>query len=155
MKLICLASALAFALLLVPSLAPAEDAPASAITRGNGEKNWILVDGVTRAGRTFTFKEVHLEAGGWLVLHPFEDGKPRGEIYVGARYLPAGTHANVTVDVQTAPEPATGTPFIAMLHSDTDDDQTFDFVFVDGGPHVEDKALIEGTTMVAHEIQAP
>ena len=148
-------TALACLILFASGIALAEDAPRPQITRGNGEKNWILVDGLERSGRTLTFREVHLDAGGWLVLHPFEDGKPKGDIYVGARYLAAGTHSNVSIDVATAPEPAPGTPFIAMLHSDVDDDQTFDFVFVDGGPHVEDKAVIEGTTMVAHVVKVP
>ena len=38
---------------------------------------------------------------------------------------------------------------------DSDDDPTFESVFVDGGPPVDDKALIEGTTRVAHVIQTP
>jgi len=37
-----------------------------------------------------------------------------------------------------------------MLHSDGD--PTFESVFVDGGPHIEDKALIEGTTRITRVI---
>ncbi|MCR9095471.1 MAG: hypothetical protein NXI30_14715 [bacterium] len=147
--------ALAGLALFVAGIALAEDAPRPQITMGNGEKNWILVDGLERSGRTLTFREVHLDAGGWLVLHPFEGGKPKGDIYVGARYLAAGTHKDVSIDITTAPEPTAGTPFVAMLHSDVDGDETFDFVFVDGGPNVEDIAVFEGTTMVAHVVKVP
>ena len=143
--------ALVLLTLSAAALAFAEEAERPAITMGNGEKNWIHVDGLERDGRTLPFREVHLDSGGWLVLHPFEGGKPKGDIYVGARYLAAGTHETVSIDITTAPEPATGTPFVAMLHSDVDGDETFDFVFVDGGPNVEDIAVFEGTTMVAHD----
>lgn len=143
--LVCLAL---FAL-AVPASAPGQE-----MTIGNGEKNSIVVDGMTRQGRTFTFREVTLAEPGWLVLHPFEGGAPQGEIYVGAKYLPAGTHESVTLDVQTAPEPAPGTRFIVMLHGDVDRDETFDFFFVDER-NVADKAVFEGSTMIGHVIAAP
>ena len=121
---------------------------------GNGEKSWIVVDGMTRDARQFSFPEVTLAEPGWLVLHPFEDGAPLGKIYVGASYLPAGTHENVTIEVDTAPEPEPGTQFIVMLHGDVDRDETFDFFFVDE-VNVADKAVFEGSTMIGHMIAAP
>ena len=144
-SLACLA-VLAFA---VPPSASSQE-----MTIGNGEKNSIVVDGMTRQGRTFTFREVTLAEPGWLVLHPFEGGEPQGEIYVGAKYLPAGTHESVTIDVQTAPEPRPGTQFIVMLHGDVDRDETFDFFFVDER-NVADKAVFEGSRMIGHVIAAP
>lgn len=128
--------------------------PRAAITMGNGEANAIEVEGMTRDGATFTFPRVEIEGPGWLVLHPFEGGKPVGEIYVGARYLAGGVHEDVSVTVQTAPEPTPGTLFVVMLHSDVDRDGTFDFVFVDER-NVADRAVFEGTTMIAHAIAAP
>ena len=124
------------------------------VTMGNGDENSIVVDGMTRDARVFLFQEVTLAEPGWLVLHPFEDGKPLGKIYVGAKYLPAGTHKSVTLEVQTAPEPKPGTRFIVMLHGDVDRDETFDFFFVDE-LNVADKAVFEGTTMIGHVIEAP
>ena len=138
----------------VPTIASAEEAAAQGISRGNGDANWIRTEGLRRDGRTFTVPAVRIDGPGWLVLHPFEDGKPVGEIYVGARYLASGTHEDVEISVTTAPEPVRGTQFILMLHSDVDDDGTFDFVFVDP-PHVADKAVFEGSTMIAHVISAP
>ncbi len=134
--------------------APQAAEDTSAIEFGNGSDNAIVVDGMTRAGRDFTIAEVTLADDGWLVLHPFADGRPVGEIYAGATFVPAGTHTNVVVRAQTVPEPVEGTPFLIMLHSDVDHDETFDFVFVDER-NVLDKAVFEGTTMIAHPIAAP
>ena len=144
------------AMLLAPALpaTAADEGAAPQITLGNGSENRIEIDGMTRSGRDFTIPSVTLARAGWLVLHPFADGRPVGEIYAGATYVPAGTHENVVVRAQTVPEPQEGTPFLVMLHSDLDDDETFDFVFVDER-NVADRAVFEGTTMVAHIFQSP
>ena len=130
----------------------AEDA--GAIEFGNGAENAIVVDGLTRSGRDFTITEVTLADDGWLVLHPFADGRPVGEIYAGATFVPAGTHRNVVVRAQTVPMPEAGTPFLIMLHSDVDHDETFDFVFVDER-NVADRAVFEGNRMIAHVFSSP
>ncbi len=135
------------------SFAETAGAPPS-VQMGNGEANRIITEGFTREGRTFTFSEVEIEGDGWLVLHPFRDGKPVGEIYVGATFVNGGTSQNVSVSVQTAPEPAAGTMFIVMLHKDVNSNGTFDFVFVDER-NVLDIAVFEGGKMVGHVIAAP
>jgi len=129
---------------------PAEAAPQ--ITIGNGEANWIITDGASRDGATFTFPEVQIDGNGWLVMHPFEDGKPNGKIYVGHTYLADGTSKDVEITVDN--EPAPGEMFIVMLHRDVDEDKEFDFVFVNER-EVEDKAVFEGTTMIGHAYPAP
>lgn len=154
------------------SAAIAQDAPA--ITMGNGEKNWIVMDGLARSadatyteqritsggtavrrgdGATLTFKEVHIEGDGWLVLHPFIDGKPNGDWVAGYTFVEGGTNTNVSVTLNPAPEP--GTMFLVMLHSDSNSDGVFDFVFVEDGINVEDRAVFEGNRMVAHVFPAP
>ena len=145
------------ALTLLSLTAQAAEPKADAAPRpqlGNGEENRIVVEGMKHGGRTFTFPEVEIAKPGWLVLHPFGEGKPRGEIYVGATYLPAGVSRDVSIDVTTAPEPASGTMFLVMLHSDSNDDGTFDFFFVDER-NVADVAVFEDSTMIAHVIQTP
>lgn len=138
--------------------APATDVSASAaeeapqMTTGNGEENWIITEGATRDGATFTFPEVHIAENGWLVMHPFEDGKPNGDIYVGHTYVAKGTNADVEITVDD--EPAVGEMFIVMLHSDVNEDKVFDFVFVNER-EVADKAVFEGTKMIAHPYPAP
>ena len=60
----------------------------------------------------------------------------------------------MVVRAQTVPEPVAGTPFLIMLHSDVNQDRTFDFVFVDER-NVLDAAVFEGSMMIAHVISAP
>jgi hypothetical protein len=119
---------------------------------GDGDDNWIVVEDASRDGVTFTFSEVHIDGNGWLVMHPFEDGEPRGDIYVGATYVEDGDNRDVEITVD--PEPSTGDMFIVMLHRDVNENQEFDFVFVDS-VNVLDKAVFEGRTMIAHAIPAP
>ena len=129
----------------------AEEAPPP--TMGNGESNWIIVEGAKRDGATLTFPEVRIDGNGWLVLHPFEDGEPNGGIYAGSTYLASGTNADVSVTLHA--EPNAGDLFIVMLHSDADDDRRFDFVFVGDTGHVEDRAVFEGNKMIGHVYPAP
>lgn len=130
----------------------AEPAKPPAITMGNGEANWIVTEGATRDGATLTFREVRIDGNGWLVLHPFKDGKPVGDVYVGSTFLKDGENRDVAVKVDPAPKP--GELFIVMLHRDVNEDEKFDFVFVDER-NVLDKAVFEGTTMIAHRFAAP
>ena len=129
-------------------------APAEAPQRtiGNGEANWIVTDGATRDAATFAFREVQIDGNGWLVMHPFKDGKPVGDIYVGATYLPNGENRDVAITVE--PPPSTGDMFIVMLHRDVNENQVFDFVFVDE-INVLDKAVFEGNKMIGHAFAAP
>ncbi len=133
------------------NVAEATDA-APQITLGNGDNNWIITEGATRDGATFTFPEVHIAGNGWLVMHPFEDGKPNGNIYVGHTYVGKGTNKDVEITVDD--EPDAGEMFIVMLHSDANEDKIFDFVFVNER-EVADKAVFEGTKMIAHPYPAP
>ena len=150
----------------------AQETPA--IELGNGEKNWIVVEGLSRSadttyteqritsgssavrrgdGAKLTFKEVHIEGDGWLVLHPFMEGKPNGDWVAGYSFVESGTNKNVSITLNPAPEP--GTMFLVMLHSDSNQDGVFDFVFVEDGINVEDRAVFEGNRMVAHVFAAP
>lgn len=130
----------------------AAESSAPTFTRGNGSKNWIITEGFTREGATFTFPEVRIDGNGWLVMHPFKDGKPVGEVYVGSTFIENGTNPDVQISVTD--EPTAGTMYIVMLHSDVNDNQEFDFVFVDER-NVLDKAVFEGPMMIAHAIAAP
>ncbi|MEE4280443.1 MAG: hypothetical protein V2I41_00765, partial [Pseudomonadales bacterium] len=64
----------------------AEEAATPAFSMGNGANNWIDVAGVTRDDSVLTFPEVQIDGNGWLVIHPFEDGKPNGDKYVAQTY---------------------------------------------------------------------
>ena len=122
------------------------------ITMGNGEQNWIVTDNATRDDNTLVFSEVNIHASGWLVMHPFEDGKPNGDKYVAATYLSEGTNNDVAIEVYkgiTSVE-----KFIVMLHNDSNHNEIFDFVFVDD-VNVMDKAVFEGSKMIGHVFVAP
>ncbi|MEP3422100.1 MAG: hypothetical protein ABJN35_10230 [Erythrobacter sp.] len=151
-----------------------EESNPSGITLGNGESNWIKVDDVTRAdssrtyteqritqdrayvrrgdGTTLTFSEVHIEGDGWLVMHPFIDGAPNGDYVAGYSFVEGGTNKDVSITLNPAPD--SGDMYIVMLHSDSNADGVFDFVFVDD-TNVEDRAVFEGNQMIAHVIAVP
>jgi len=122
------------------------------ITMGNGEESWIISDDVKRNGTTLTFSEVNIDGPGFLVMHPFEDGKPNGDKYVASSYLAAGKNTNVDITVHKGM--TSGESFIVMLHSDVNDNKILDFVFVDD-TNVMDKAVFENTRMIGHIVKVP
>lgn len=152
-----------------------EDAPAPQMTIGNGEANAIIVDGVSliegettfsevrvdgdqvksfRATSTaISFPEVTVENNSWVVLHPVIDGRPDGDMVSGFTYVAAGTHEDVAIQVDHPADP--GDKFLVMLHGDVDEDRVFDFVFVEDGINVEDRAVFEGMRMIAHVFAVP
>jgi len=145
------------------------------ITMGNGEFNSIEINGLTRGeiertfsevrvdganvstfrtnSTTITFPEVLIEENGWIVLHPVIDGRPNGDMVSGFAYVSEGLNKNVALQMDHPAD--AGRKFIVMLHSDVDEDRIFDFVFVEDGINVEDKAVFEGTRMIAHVISVP
>jgi hypothetical protein len=133
-------------------VSPGGEAAAPQITLGNGDANWIVTEGATRNGATLSFKEVHIDGNGWLVLHPFKGGKPDGKVVVGHTFVTSGDNTDVAITVD--PAPAAGDQFIVMLHRDVNENGEFDFVFVDER-NVLDKAVFEGTKMIAHAFVAP
>jgi hypothetical protein len=114
------------------------------MTMGNGEKNIIIIDGATQEGSTFTFARVRIDGNGFLVIHPFANGKPVGKIYVGATYVTNGENQNVAVQVTDTPEP--GEMYLVMLHRDVNEDKVFDF---NDGVDVPDVPVFEGNNMIA------
>ncbi len=140
-------------LLLLAILSVAQtQADTPKVSIGNGEKNWIQVEGVTREGSTLVFSEVQIDGNGWLVMHPFEDGAPNGDKYVALTYLEDGKNIDVNIDVLKGV--SKGEKFIVMLHRDVNENKVLDFVFVDD-VNVLDRAVFEGSTMIGHVIGAP
>lgn len=122
------------------------------MTMGNGAENWIDLDDLQRDGGVLTFSNVKIEGDGWLVIHPFEDGKPNGDKYVGATFLKDGNNKDVEIKVHKGLD--SGEMIIVMLHSDSNTNQIFDFVFIDD-VNVMDRAVFEGNKMIAHAISVP
>lgn len=156
------------------AIAPPQITPPR-ITMGNGVANSIQMQGLIRAegftefsetrtnngvmsnfrgdSLALTFPEVTIENSGFIVLHPVMDGRPNGDVVSGFTYLNAGTNRNVTVHLNTPAD--VGRKFLVMLHSDVDNDRILDFVFVEDGINVEDRAVFEGTQMIAHIFSVP
>ena len=86
------------------------------------------------------------------MIHPFEEGAPNGDKYVAATFLKDGQNLNVGIQVYKGL--ISGEMFIVMLHRDTNENEVFDFVFVDE-QNVMDRAVFEGSTMIGHAIAAP
>ncbi|MEM6652654.1 MAG: hypothetical protein AAGA72_15775 [Pseudomonadota bacterium] len=145
------------------------------ITMGNGKANAIMIDGLTRTEVPTTFAQVRVDddrvttlranstaisipevtiaRNGWIVLHPVIDGRPNGDMISGFSYVPRGTQQDVVIQIDHPADP--GAEFLVMLHTDANEDQVFDFVFVEDGINVEDTAVFEGTQMIAHLIELP
>lgn len=140
------------ALTLIGAAATAQAEGKAAFSMGNGESNWITLDDVTRVDGTLTFTEFQIDGDGWLVIHPFEDGAPNGDKYTGATFLKDGTNTDVSIEVYKGL--TAGENMIVMLHSDSNQNGIFDFVFVDER-NVMDRAVFEGSMMVGHVIPAP
>ncbi len=168
--------AVALLLAALPVAAAAQEAPEEAqIIMGNGKANAIQIEGMTRHddamavtskridgadstvmrsnSTSLTFDEVVIEKAGWIVLHPIIDGRPNGDIVSGFARLEAGRNEEVSIRMHHPADP--GSQYIVMLHSDTNEDGVFDFVFVEDGINVEDRAVFEGNRMVAHVITLP
>ncbi len=87
-----------------------------------------------------------------MVIHPFEEGKPNGDKHVGTTFLKDGEIQNVEINDYKGLE--SGEMIIVMLHSDSNSNKIFDFVFVDD-VNIMDEAFIEGSLMIAHAIIVP
>ncbi len=144
---------IALAILMFPFMPMAESlAQESSISMGNGSANWIITEGSTRQGASFVFPEVVIDGDGWLVMHPFKDGKPDGETVAG--FTPLKNGRSNAVEITVSPVPLAGDLYIVMLHSDANDNGEFDFVFVNERD-VVDKAVFEGSTMIGHVYRTP
>jgi len=139
-------------LLFTSPVVQAEEPEKSEFSMGNGAKNWIDVAGVSRDESVLTFPEVQINGNGWLVVHPFEDGKPNGDKYVAKTYLKDGKNENVSIDVLKGL--TQGEMFIVMLHRDLNENKELDFIFIDD-TNVMDRAVFEGSRMIGHAIPAP
>ena len=138
---------MAAAALLVTAPVVAQD-----VELGDGENNWIRTEGTKHDGDTLVFPAALIDGNGWLVLHPFRDGKPVGDVVAGYAPLADGESQDIAVAVE--PPPASGDRFIVMLHSDANDNGSFDFVFINER-EVVDRAVFEGNRMIAHVYVVP
>lgn len=122
-------------------------------TAGNATAN-VTFENQTANGSAVVVENATLPEGGFVVVHlatpenqsvnasgnetvdvALTRNLTAGAVVGNSTYLDAGTHENVTV---TLDEPVTDDQYlIAMLHQDTNDNQTYDFPDADG-PYTTD-----------------
>ncbi len=100
--------------------------------------------GVKVEGKTATFAKVSSDKGGYLVLHEVKDGAPVVPGSIGHVALKPGHNESVTVetDVELAADGA----YMAMLHDETNGNDTYDFG--DGATDVDTPTMMEGKPVV-------
>jgi len=120
------------------------------IVTGNGENNYIMLEGTRRENNQFTIPKVVISQDGFLVVHPFLNDEPVQTEYVGATFVASGQTENVDIEVNTPVN--SGDKFVVMLHYDMNKDGIFDF---NDGLTVPDVPVFEGHTLVALRYIAP
>ncbi|MDF9743963.1 MSCRAMM family adhesin SdrC [Natrinema sp. S1CR25-10] len=105
----------------------------------------VTFDAQTSGGSTIVVDEVTLPEGGFVTIHDSSlgDGETLGSVVGSSAYLEAGTHENITVDLEK-PISEDDTLF-AMAHTDSDDDRVYSFVSSNGeadGPYTVDGDIV-------------
>lgn len=85
----------------------------------------IATEGARFKGDTITFASVMTDKPGWIVVHAMENGAPVLPDAVGATMIEAGTTADVEVVIDGGV--AKGQGYMAMLHYETNGNETYDF----------------------------
>ena len=71
------------------------------------------------------FPSVRIDKDGYVVIHAVEDGQPVIPASIGHTAVPSGTTENVSVEVEGGA--MEGTDYVAMIHYETNDNDTYDF----------------------------
>ncbi|HEV7291863.1 MAG TPA: hypothetical protein VGN79_06040 [Devosia sp.] len=85
----------------------------------------IDVDGATIEDGAFVFPAVKIDQDGYVVIHAVEDGQPVLPTSIGHTAVPAGDSEDVRVEVEGGA--MEGTEYVAMIHYETNDNDTYDF----------------------------
>jgi len=104
------------------------------------ENSTVTFDNQTSDGVTVVVNETTMPEGGFIAIHladnvtaaSFNDleNVSIGPVIGNSSYLEAGTHENVTVELNETIDESQ--PLIAMNHQDTNDNQVYDFPEADG-----------------------
>jgi hypothetical protein len=111
-------TAAALALLATPALAEIKSATAEL-------EPMILINDVVVEGNTVTFPVVDARHDGYVVIHAVKDGMPVTPGSLGHAAIDAGRNENVMVTI--AMPFVRGESYVAMLHEETNDNDTYDF----------------------------
>ena len=85
----------------------------------------IDVEGAKIEDGAIVFPSVLIDKDGYVVIHAVENGQPAIPASIGHTAVPAGTTENVSVEVEGGA--MEGTDYVAMIHYETNDNDTYDF----------------------------
>ena len=105
----------------------------------------IDVDGATIEDGSIVFPSVKIDQDGYVVIHAVENGEPVLPASIGNVAVPAGDSENVTVEVEGGA--MEGTDYVAMIHYETNDNDTYDFA--EGMTDVDTPGMRPDTTAYA------
>jgi len=113
----------------------AEDGEEDADNETAAENSTVTIDNQTSDGTTVVVNQTTMPEGGFIAIHladnvtaaSFNDleNVSIGPVIGNSSYLEAGTHENVTVELNETVDESQ--PLIAMNHQDTNDNQVYDF----------------------------
>lgn len=105
----------------------------------------IVTEGFTIEGATVTLPRIVAEEDGYVVIHTVLDGQPVAPASVGNAPVPAGVNEDVevTIDYDFVP----GEDYVAMLHAETNDNDTYDFG--EGSTDVDTPVTVDGEVVVS------
>lgn len=85
----------------------------------------IITEGLSIEGATATLPRIVAEEDGYVVIHTVLDGQPIAPASIGNAPVTAGNNENVevTIDYDFVP----GEDYVAMLHAETNNNDTYDF----------------------------
>lgn len=82
-------------------------------------------DDIRVEANTVTFEEIETEQAGYIVLHDVANGAPVVPGSLGHAPVMAGENNDVVITLTTPLKP--NTPYVAMLHAETNGNSTYDF----------------------------
>ena len=85
----------------------------------------IDVEGATIEGNSVVFPSVKIDKDGYVVIHAVENGEPVIPASIGHTAVSAGDSENVSVEIEGGA--MEGTDYVAMIHYETNDNDTYDF----------------------------
>ncbi|WP_226042426.1 PGF-CTERM sorting domain-containing protein [Natrinema sp. DC36] len=137
--------------LLAGTAGAAGAANASAATAQEHDQAAVSFDAQTSGGSTVVVDEVTLPEGGFVTIHDSSlgDGETLGSVVGSSAYLEAGTHEEVTVQLEK--QLSDDDTLFAMPHQDTDEDQVYSFVSSNGeadGPYTADGDIVMASAEV-------
>jgi hypothetical protein len=85
----------------------------------------IDVEGATIEEDAIVFPSVKIDQDGYVVVHAVEDGAPVLPGSLGHTAVPEGDSENVSVEIEGGA--MADTDYVAMIHYETNDNDTYDF----------------------------